>query len=219
MKQTYLHPLPLRIWHWINAFIVISLILTGFYLRFYGIASLKPHNPVLQWHKYMGFAMIISAAFWFIYTMTSKNMRRHYKIKRRHLKGVWPQIRFYLLSIFAGEENPHKASADDKYNPLQKIAYNTVMFIFLPVAAVTGLLFMSFPASMSGNLIGLLGAVHVIFAYLLLLYFIIHLYMATLGKTVFSHTKAMIYGYDEYSSKIEEDEGRSVPAVTSQERQ
>jgi hypothetical protein len=44
---------------------------------------------------------------------------------------------------------------------------------------------------------GLINAIHVIGAYVFLLYLVVHLYMATLGRTVFSHTKAMIAGYEE----------------------
>jgi len=218
MKQTYFHSLPLRIWHWINGFIIIMLIVTGFYLRLQGVAALKPHDPFLLWHKRMGFAMIATAIFWFIYNMSKENTRRHYRIRKRHLKGIFPQIEYYLLSIFVGAENPHKASNDDKYNPLQKIAYNSIMFIFLPVQAFTGILFMSFSASLSGNIIGLLGAIHVIFAYLLVLYLIVHLYMATLGDTVFSHTKAMIVGYKKESHEKMEDENNSIPVKISPEK-
>ena len=42
------------------------------------------------------------------------------------------------------------------------------------------------------DLAGYVNALHVIGAYLFALYLIVHLYMATLGRTAFSHTKAMI---------------------------
>ncbi len=209
MKRIYLHPLPLRIWHWINAGIVIVLIVTGFYLRQHGIAALKPHDPVLLWHKYLGFAMIIATVFWLLYIPWSGNLRRHYGIGRKDLKGISAQARYYLYSIFSGGENPFTATPDNKYNPLQKIAYDAVMFVFLPVLGVTGLLFLDIPLVrrylLSENLMGLVGAVHVIFSYIVILFFIVHLYLVTLGETVFSHTKAMIYGYEELSDGMEVD--------------
>ena len=209
MIRIYLHPLPLRVWHWINAWIVILLALTGLYLRRYGIAALQPHDSVLLWHKCLGLAMIVTVVFWFIYNMSNKNRRQHYSITRRDIQGIFAQARFYLFSIFAGEENPFQASGDDKYNPLQKIAYDAIMFIFLPIQAITGLLFMDIPLLryylLSGNLIGFLGAIHVLFAYLLVLFFIVHLYMTTFGDTVFSHTKAMITGYEEKGQERKED--------------
>jgi Ni,Fe-hydrogenase I cytochrome b subunit len=33
MKKIYLHPLPVRIWHWINAICFIILIITGLQIR------------------------------------------------------------------------------------------------------------------------------------------------------------------------------------------
>jgi len=204
--RTYIHPLPLRIWHWLNALIVIMLIVTGLYLRLHGIAALKPQDPVLLWHKVMGVAMIIVILMWFIYNIYRGNLKRHYGIKKKDVKGMFVQARFYLFSIFTGGENPFKPSDDDKYNPLQKIAYDVTMFIFLPAQAVTGLFFMEIPPLrdylLSVNLSGILGAIHVTFAYLLVLYLIVHLYMATLGKTFFSHTKAMIVGYKELGREL-----------------
>ena len=47
MKRVYLHPLPLRIWHWVNALLVLVLLITGIQLRIPGIASLRPQDPAL----------------------------------------------------------------------------------------------------------------------------------------------------------------------------
>jgi thiosulfate reductase cytochrome b subunit len=210
MKGIYLHPLPLRIWHWINAGIVIVLIGTGIYLRLHGIAALEPHDPVLLWHKRMGLALVLSTVFWFVYTLSSGNLRRHYGIGKKDLKGMFAQANYYLFSIFTGGKNPFTATADDKYNPLQKTAYDAVMFIFLPVLGVTGLLYFDIPVVrrylLSENLMGLVGALHVIFSYVVVLFLIAHLYLVTLGDTVFAHTKAMITGYEETDNGVKEDE-------------
>jgi len=212
MKRTYLHPLPLRIWHWLNALTVIMLIMTGLYLRLQGIAALKAHNPMLLLHKGMGLAMIITTLFWFIYNISSGNLRRHYGIRSGDLQGMAAQVGFYLSSIFKGGANPFQTSADNKYNPLQKIAYDALMFAFLPVQAITGLMFMDIDPLrnylLSTNLSGFSGAVHVLFAYLIIIYLIFHIYMATLGETVLSHTKAMITGYEEHGHELRGDYGR-----------
>jgi thiosulfate reductase cytochrome b subunit len=214
MKRTFLHPLPLRIWHWLHAVIVIILIFTGLYLRLHGIAALRPHDSVLLWHKRMGLAMLLSTIFWFVYTVWSGNLRRLYGIGKRDLAGMLAQANYYLFSIFTGGENPFKASADDKYNPLQKMAYDAVMFIFLPVLGFTGLLFLDIPVVrrylLSENLLGLVGAVHVLFSYVIVLFLIVHLYLVTLGDTVFSHTRAMITGYEETDTGVKEEEGTQI---------
>jgi thiosulfate reductase cytochrome b subunit len=221
MKPPCLHPLPLRIWHWTNAFIVAALIATGLYLRLQGIAALKPHDPVLTWHRYAGYAMIAAIAFWLIYTLTSKGMRSQYGIRKKDFLNIFPQIRFYLFSIFTGAENPFKADLANKYNPLQKMAYGALMFFFLPVQALTGLLFMDIPVVrpylLSESLIGPLDAIHVMLTYLLILYVIVHLYMATLGTTFLSHTKAMITGYEDEGVRAHHEDP-PVPVEASLER-
>ncbi len=201
MKKTYLHPLTLRIWHWMNALIVITLMLTGIQLRIEGIAALQPKNTFLLIHRYAGWAMAAWFVFWLGYSLTSGHLKRQYGIRRRDLRGTWRQAKFYLFSIFRGEENPFQASPDEKFNPLQKFAYGAIMGVFTPVLVVTGILladnlvFRKYV--LLWNIAGALDAIHVLGAYVLALYLIIHIYMATLGRTAYSHIKAMIVGYEE----------------------
>jgi thiosulfate reductase cytochrome b subunit len=201
MKRVYLHPLPLRIWHWVNALMVIFLIATGFYIRVPGIASLSPRDPALWTHKYAGWAMGVSWVFWFIYNLGGHNLTRHYRFRNRDFKGAFRQAKFYLSSIFAGEENPFRPTPEEKFNPLQKLAYGAIMGVFAPALVITGILFSDIHLFrhylLSWNLAGLINAVHVIGAYGFVFYLVIHLYMATLGRTALSHTKAMITGYEE----------------------
>jgi thiosulfate reductase cytochrome b subunit len=47
------------------------------------------------------------------------------------------------------------------------------------------------------DIAGVVNAIHVLSAYVFVLYLVFHLYMATLGRTTFAHIKAMITGYEE----------------------
>lgn len=179
MKKASLH--PQRIWHWTNALLMIALIITGAYLRLRGIAALKSHDPFLTWHKYMGVAMIITTLCWFVYLKLSGNSRRYYDIARRYLNAIRVRLLFHLYAIFAGRENRFKASAHAQRIPLPKIANDGVMFIFLPLQCLTGLFFFNLPGVrrylLSANLMGLLAAVHLICAYVMVMYLIVHLYL------------------------------------------
>ena len=209
MKRIYLHPLPLRVWHWVNALMVMILIITGIQLRIHGVASLRPHDLALLVHRYIGWAMVASCVFWLVYSLVSDNLIRNYLIKRGDLKGIVRQVKFYLFSIFKGEENPFRPSADEKFNPLQKLAYGAIMCIFAPVLVITGLPFSDIlflrKYVLLWKVVGVLNAIHVIGAYMFVLYLIVHVYMATLGPTAFSHIKAMIVGYEEESDEGERD--------------
>jgi thiosulfate reductase cytochrome b subunit len=201
IKKIYLHPLPLRIWHWANALIIILLIITGIQLRIPGVASLQPHDPALVVHRYSGWTMVASCIFWLAYSLISGNLKRQYMTKILDFKGLLTQAKYYLHSIFRGGDNPFRPSPDNKFNPLQKLAYSSIMLFFAPVVVVTGLfvsdIFFVRKYVLLWNLAGVVNALHVIGGYVFTVFLIVHIYMATLGPTVFSHIKAMIVGYDE----------------------
>jgi thiosulfate reductase cytochrome b subunit len=200
MKRIYLHPLPLRIWLWVNAFLGITLLITGIQLRVPGIASLQPHNTPLLLHRYAGWAMAASFVFWLVYSLSSRHLSRQYGIRGRDLEGVFRQAKFYLVSIFKGEENPFRPTPDEKFTPLQKLAYGTIMCFFAPLLVITGVLlndkFLFREYILQWDVVGVLDALHVMGAYVFALYLIVHIYMATLGRTATSHIRAMIVGYE-----------------------
>lgn len=212
MKKINLHPLPLRIWHWVNAFLVIFLIVTGIQLRIPGVASLPPQSNALLWHRYAGWAMAASWVFWLIYGLVGRHFRQHYRFRSRDFRGIFRQAKFYLVSIFRGEENPFRPSPDEKFNPLQKLAYGSIMGLFAPLLVITGLLFSDIPVFrkmiLLWNAAGTINAIHVLAAYVFVLYLVFHLYMATLGRTLSSHIKAMIVGYEE---EPDEAKGNGMP--------
>ncbi len=201
MKRVHLHPLPLRIWHWANALMVILLIITGVELRIPGVAALPINSPALRVHRFLGWSMTFSYLFWFVYGLMSGNLSRHYVMRRGDLKGIFRQVKFYLFSIFRGEENPFRASLDERFNPLQKLAYGTVMCVLTPIIVVTGLFFGDIlffrKYILLWNAMKGVDAIHVMVAYMFVLYLIVHIYLATSGRKATSHIKAMIVGYEE----------------------
>ena len=164
-----------------------------------------------------------SWVFWFVYSLISGNLSRHYAIRRGDLRGTFRQAQFYMISIFQGEENPFRPSPDEKFNPLQKLAYGSIMGFFAPVLVVTGILFSDIlffrKYVLLWNIAGVVNALHVIGAYVFVLYLIVHIYMATLGSTAFSHIKAMIVGYEEEPDRSGGNVGPAEEAVTGQELQ
>jgi thiosulfate reductase cytochrome b subunit len=215
MKRTYLHPFPLRIWHWVNALLVLLLLITGIQLRVSGVPSLGPRHPSLWIHKYAGWAMVASCIFWLVYSLASRNLSRQYAFRARDFKGMFAQAKFYLISIFKGEENPFRPSPEEKFNPLQKLAYGSIMCIFAPILMITGLLGSDIQFLRKYILLwdvaGLVNAIHVLSAYVFVLYLVVHLYMATLGRTMFAHIKAMIVGYEEEPDEPGMEVGEKAP--------
>ncbi len=201
MSKLYLHPLPLRIWHWANACIVLVLIMTGIQLRVPSIQILHDYRYVVLLHKYFGYAMAGSFLFWFFYYLATGGLTKHYLMGLQDVKSMPQQALYYVLHIFRGEKNPFVPTPDSKFNSLQKLAYSSVMLVFVPIIVITGVLFsdilffFSWIKALGG--LRILDAVHVAAAYVFILYLLVHLYMATLGPKLHSHIKGMITGYEE----------------------
>jgi len=193
-----------------NVLVVTLLLVTGIQLRVAGVPDLPPHSTPLIIHRYAGWAMVACCLLWLVYGLASGHLGRHYRLRRRDVKGIFSQTKFYVWSIFKGEENPHRLSRGEKFNPLQKVAYGSIMWIVTPALVVTGLLFSDIllvrKYILLWDIVKLLDAIHVIGAYLLALYLVAHVYMATLGRTPFSHIKAMIVGYEEEPFASEGDD-------------
>lgn len=209
MKKVFLHTLTIRIWHWINAVIVIALMVTGIQLRVpevEGIARqmaiwIPEYSTAILIHKYIGYAMALSFIFWLVYIFASGSFRTHYLLRPADIPLLGKQAFYYIIGVFQGSENPFSPTAEGKFNPLQKIAYGSVMLVITPLIVVTGILFSDifFFRSIIDRLGGvrLLDALHVLASYLFLLNLIVHLYMCTMGHHIFDHIKAMILGFEE----------------------
>ena len=110
MNRPYLHPPALRIWHWLNAAIVMALIATGLDHRFHGIAALAPRDPALLWHKGLGLALIAVSIFWFVYSVASGNLAAPtYGIKRGDLRGMARRPAITSAPSSPGELTPSPA--------------------------------------------------------------------------------------------------------------
>jgi thiosulfate reductase cytochrome b subunit len=200
MKKIYLYPLPLRIWHWLNSAIILLLTITGIQLRISEAGIFARYSFVVMFHKYLGFLLAASFLFWLFYSLFTGGLRKHYLIRLKDLKGMALQAWFYLFALFRGGRNPFTPTPEEKFNPLQKVAYLSVMGLFTPVIVITGILFadvtyfLGFIRMMGG--LRILDAIHVVTGYIFVIYFLVHLYMSTLGPSIFSHIMAMITGYE-----------------------
>lgn len=221
MKKVFLHTLTIRIWHWLNAAIVIALMITGLQLRVPGVEEfahrmaiwIPTYSNAVLIHKYTGYAMSLFFLFWLVYIFASGSFRTHYILRLSDLPTLKKQAYYYIFGLFTGAENPFTPSADGKFNPLQKIAYGSVMLVLTPAIVVSGILFSDIFLfrelihSLGG--VRLLDALHVAVSYLFVLNLIVHLYMCTMGHHLLDHVKAMILGFEEMPEKSPSHHGTS----------
>jgi len=202
MKDFELHSLALRTWHWANTLLIVVLIATGVRLRVPDIGFLFAYSDAVIIHRWVGFATTASFLFWLVYGLASGGIPRYYAFRpSRDVGGMAGQAFYYAFGVFKGWANPYPTTPEEKFNPLQKVAYIGVMFVITPLIAATGILFSNifYFRAVIGFIGGvrLLDAIHLGAAYLFMTYLIVHAYMATLGSTSLTHIKAMFTGYEE----------------------
>jgi len=208
MKKLYLHPLPVRIWHWINAVSFVVLIVTGLQIRYRDILGLMKFRDAVDVHNFFGFLIIFNFFLWLVYYIFTGKIKIYIPplSLKKFVAGCIRQARYYGYGIFLGEENPHHSSPDNKFNPMQQIAYLAIMVILIPLQLWSGLLLWDIKGfaswiDMSGG-IKIVDTVHVFLFLFFTSFLFVHVYLATLGHTVTAHIKAMFTGYEEVEEHV-----------------
>jgi thiosulfate reductase cytochrome b subunit len=202
MEKIYIHPAPVRIWHWLNAIGFILLVITGFQIRFAEVLRVISLEEAVTIHNYVGWAVIVNFLLWLGYYLGTGRIGIYFPEIRTFVAKAILQARYYGYGIFKGEPNPHVMTPENKFNPLQQKAYIGLMFIFLPAQMISGLFL--WKVKSFGDYIGLLGgikivsSIHVILFFFFAAFLIVHAYLATLGHTPLAHFKAMITGYEDH---------------------
>jgi len=202
-RKEILHPLLVRIWHWIHAFAIVLLVFTGIQLRFPDLITwFGTFKRAVNIHNILGFTVLFDYLLWFgYYAVTRQLVRQYIPAPEDFSVGIPTQSAYYFARIFFGDPAPFAPTPEAKFNSLQKITYFGVMFVLVPLQIVTGVLlwdlerFHSIIAALGG--VRVLDAFHIIIAYVVAAFLIMHVYLSTLGHTFFEHFKAMIVGYEE----------------------
>ena len=203
MQKLYVHPLPVRMWHWINALGFVVLILTGVQLRYGELFHALPFPVAVRIHNWVGFALIANYFVWLLFYLFSDKIKVYHPEldPAKHFRNTLKQLQYYGYGIFKGQPNPHQVSLYHKFNPLQSVAYQVIMILLVPIQFYTGLLLWDLER-FAGS-VALFGGVRVVdtvhvalFAFFTAFIFI-HPYLASLGHTPSAHFKAMLTGYEE----------------------
>lgn len=203
-EMVYMTPMPVRIWHWLNAFGIVTLCVTGLQIRFPDhINIFGAYKAAIRLHNTAGVVVSISYMLWLIYYLVvARSLIKLYVPTLEDLKtGLFRQAYFYFLTYFLGMPSPYHSTPDSKFNPLQKAAYLVIMFVLLPLVIVSGALLM-YVAPLR-ELLLLLGGIkilvgtHFLLACSFTAFLFVHIYLATLGHTPLSHFKPMWNGWEE----------------------
>ena len=184
-----------RFWHWSQALLIITMGVTGF--EIHGTYSLIGYESAQEVHTTAAWLLIglwVFAIFWHV---TTGEWRQYIPT----VDKLMSMLRYYLTGIFSDAPHPFRPTTLTKHNPLQRLAYLFVKLIINPAIWISGLLYLYYSAWPALGLDGLslagVAFVHTAAAFLMLLFFVVHVYFATTGHTPTSHIKAMITGYEE----------------------
>jgi thiosulfate reductase cytochrome b subunit len=203
MSKIYVNPLPVRIWHWVNALGFVTLILTGLQIRYVDLVHAIPFAAAVDVHNTVGFVLVANYFLWLcFYLFTDKIAVYLPELQPKvYFRDAIRQAMYYGYGIFRGEPNPHHPSAYKKFNALQAVMYQIIMMLLVPIQFYTGVLMWN--VDRFAGSIAMLGGVRVVATIHVALFIFFtafifgHVYLASLGHTASAHFKAMLTGYEE----------------------
>jgi thiosulfate reductase cytochrome b subunit len=218
MQRVYIHPLPVRVWHWINAIGFVTMILTGTQIRYIDVFTALSFRTAVTVHNWTGLLLIGNYFIWLLFYLFSDKIRVYHPelSPAKHFRASFRQLQYYGYGIFKGSPNPHQVSAYDKFNPMQSMMYQVVMLLLVPLVFATGILLWDvkgFPGAVAlfGG-VRVVDTVHVLIYIVLVFFVFFHVYMGSLGHTPTAHYKAMfITGYEDVDA-----EGETQQAATEE---
>ncbi|GKY87505.1 cytochrome b/b6 domain-containing protein [Sinisalibacter aestuarii] len=202
-RQVKVYPRFERLWHWMQVVLITTLAITGFGMN--GVHGLLPFGATVMLHTMAALVLIglwIFATFWLFTTGTWKQF-----IPR--IEGMFAVARFYAFGVFKGEEHPYEKKFWRKHNPLQAATYFVIKWTVFPAVWITGLLYLSYnfwePMPNSGFWLPIVANLHLIAAYVVVTFVIVHVYLLTVGHGFRHHVKPMLSGFDEVDLTPEQE--------------
>lgn len=198
-NKIYFYPLWLRIWHGINALGIITLIITGITMNSGMEDSFINFNLNIQLHNYAGAIVALNYFLFVLGNMFTKN-KSFYIIKPKNfLKRPLKQAYYYAWGMFHGMKAPYPLSEKRKFNPLQKYFYVMVMYIAVPLVIISGIGLM-FPELIFNKIYNVSGVLitavtHSAMGFFISIFLIIHLYVASIGKSPLDNFKGILNGW------------------------
>jgi len=200
----YLYPIWIRLWHILNAVLIIILIITGISMQYTGkeeSAMLVGFARAVKWHNIAAIIITLNYCFFVAGNILGSN-GRYYRIEKKNfIPDLWKQMKYYSWGMFRGEKAPFPVSLDRKFNPLQKLSYVLAMYVAFPLLIISGLGLL-FPETVINRFLGISGLIltdilHITMGFCLSVFLIVHIYTCTLGARPFSLFRGMITGYHE----------------------
>lgn len=194
MQRVYLYSRFLRLWHWLQALLVITLLVTGF--EVHGTYQLFGYEAAAGYHRLAAWTLLgLWALAWF-WHLTTGEWKQYIPSP---VDRIIAMVRYYGIGIFRGEPHPFHKDRWHRHNPLQRMAYLSLHVMIGPILWISGLAYLFYPfVSQTGIDLSWIALLHTLGAYLMLAFLMAHLYLAlTMSEKPFGFLKGMVTGYEE----------------------
>lgn len=204
-RELYLHTLPARILHWVNAASIGLLTTTGLYIRNPQHFPLFASMDIARKMHFIAMYVILYGILIRIYYSYISKDYRDLMVKCKDFKGLPALAKYYL---FLKKATPEYG----KYNPGQKLLYN-LWAVLVFFQACTGFT-LYWPAALGGLArfwggLVIVRQTHFMITWIFIVTVALHVYLSLLGG--WSVTKSMITGYF--------PEGESMQPVSGEDNQ
>lgn len=183
-----------RIWHWSQMVSIMVLFVTG--ARMLGLHQLGPFGLAVTVHTIVALALLALWAFATFWLFTTGGWRQF--IPR--VTGMVKVARYYAFGVFKGETHPYHKTLERRHNPLQAAAYFALKMALFPAIWISGLLYLGYglwgAADGQAVALTLVANVHVLAAFAIATFVVVHLYLLTIGHGFRQHVQPMVTGYD-----------------------
>lgn len=185
-----------RFWHWTQALLIISMLITGF--EVHGSYTLIGFEDAVSYHTVFAWSLVTLWIFAIFWHLTTGEWKQYIPTTDK----VVAMMRFYSVGIFKGEPHPYRPTKLKKHNPLQRLAYLGVLLFIGPLLWLTGWFYLFYGDWAAWGVNGFLSLewvafFHTVGAFMMLTFLIAHLYLTTTGHTPTAHIKAMVTGWEE----------------------
>lgn len=207
MERIYIFKRFERFWHWTQAALIMFMMLTGF--EIHGAYANFGFKHAVEYHSTAAWALIWLWVFAIFWHFTTGEWKQYIPT----LDKAQAMLKFYLTGIFTNAPHPFRQTQLRKHNPLQRLAYLGVKLFINPLLWISGLLYLYYGSwgdwglKAWGLQLEWVAVAHTLGAFLMLAFFIAHVYLATAGHTPLSHIKAMITGWEEVEAEGSETAG------------
>ncbi|MBI2277624.1 MAG: cytochrome b/b6 domain-containing protein [Dechloromonas sp.] len=194
--RIYLYRRYERFWHWSQAGLVIFMLVTGF--EIHGVYQNFGFQRAVEYHTLAAWALLTLWAFTIFWQFTTGEWRQYIPTLNR----VLAMVRYYAYGIFVHAPHPFRKTAGKKHNPLQRLAYVTLLAMVSPLIWGSGFFYLFYGYWKDFGLertipLEWVALAHTAGAFMMLTFFIVHVYLTTTGHTPFAHIKTMVTGWED----------------------